>query len=473
MNRLASSVAVPVTARRLLASLSAALCLVAAPSFALEVPNPTVIPMPVTVPLGDPSRDYPQMATQLDLARYGFVEEEFFFEGTARRFQIPTQGTGSVISSGHPYRTRMIVRRPTSQARFNGTVIVEWLNVTSGYNLDALWLSSYDHFLREGYAWVGVSAQRVGVQGDNGGLTTWSPTRYGTLDVTDGGTILDDSLSYDIFAQAAQAINRPGPVKPLGNLKPELVIATGASQSERYLARYYNAVHPLMYQFDGFLMYLGVGGKFRTDLTTKIIKVNTENDVILLGEYAARQPDSNTLRTYEVAGTSHVGFSDPNLRGELLVRDGLPISDTTNCARPSLSRVPTAHVLNASFEHLVDWVRGRATPPKAKPLTVLSTSPVTLARDEYGNALGGIRLAQHEVATATNTGVNAGPGFCFLLGSHEPFSEETLRNLYWTHSQYVSQVSKVARANVRAGFVLPRDANETIRQAAQSDVARP
>jgi len=96
------------------------------------------------------------------------------------------------------------------------------------------------------------------------------------------------------------------------------------------------------------LLYLGVGRLLRTDLHTKVIKVNTENDILFLYEYFARQPDSDHLRTYEVAGASHVGFSDPNLRGELLVRDGLPIADTRRPAdclhsmRPPLSE-PYSH----------------------------------------------------------------------------------------------------------------------------------
>lgn len=464
--------AVPERARRLLAALSAALLLTAGHSFAASVPTPQVTPVPVTVPLGDASRDYPQMATQLNLARYGYLEQEFFFQGTATRYQTPALATGSVISSGHPYKTRMIVRRPASNKRFNGTVIVEWLNVTSGFNLDALWLSSYDHLLREGYAYVGVSAQRVGVQGNNGGLTTWSPRRYGGLDVTDSGTILDDSLSYDIFSQAAQAMRAPGAVNPLGNLVPRRVIATGASQSESYLVRYHNSVHPLTPQFDGYLLYLGTGGTLRTDLTPKVLKVNTENDVLLLGEYAARQPDSEKLRIYEVAGTSHVGFTDPNLRGELLVRDNLPTSDTTTCDRPALSHIPTGHVLNASFDHLLRWINRGIQPPTARPLVVLSTQPVTLARDAYGNAQGGIQLPEHAVATATNTGLNSGPGFCFLLGSHEPFDDATLKNRYWTHGLYVAQVTKAVAANLKAGYITPFDGAQSIKQAVRSDVAR-
>lgn len=42
-------------------------------------------------------------------------------------------------------------------------MLVEWKNVTPGYNFDVHWIASRDYITREGYAWVGVSAQRVGV----------------------------------------------------------------------------------------------------------------------------------------------------------------------------------------------------------------------------------------------------------------------------------------------------------------------
>ena len=53
------------------------------------------------------------------------------------------------------------MRRPVDATDFNGTVLMEWQNVTAGYDLDALWNPL--HTTRAGYAWIGVSAQRVGV----------------------------------------------------------------------------------------------------------------------------------------------------------------------------------------------------------------------------------------------------------------------------------------------------------------------
>src|SRR5690625_3049122 len=151
---------------------------------------------------------YPFFATYLDLAGAGYVEEEFYLTGEADGYATD----GTLVATGIPYRTRIIVRRPASPARFNGTVLMEWQNVTAGYDLDALWDS--ERVIRSGHAWVGVSAQRVGVDQ----LKGWSPARYGNLDVTGQGAFLADELSYDTFAQAGATMRQANGVDPMGGL---------------------------------------------------------------------------------------------------------------------------------------------------------------------------------------------------------------------------------------------------------------
>ena len=456
------------------------LCLAAAmaaavhwPARADTVPNPLVTgPIPVRAPLGDASHDYPQLASQVDLARFGYLEQEFFFEGAANRYNTPTLATGSVIDGGHHYKSRMIVRRPMFPRQFNGTVIVEWVNVTSGYNFDAMWELSYDQLMREGYAYVGVSAQRVGVQQPPYGLTAWSPVRYGTLDVTDGGKLTHDELSYDIFSQAAEAIRHPVGVDPLGGLKAKRIIAGGVSQSEGRLVTYYNSIHPLADAYDAFFLHLGIGGKLRQDIATKVFKVNTENDVLLLGEAAARQPDSATLHTWEIAGASHVGYDLMQFRLQLINRDKLAIPNTA-CNKPALSHVPTEQAMNAVYGHLVRWMEHDIAPPAAPRIELSSVTPAVAVRDSFGNALGGIQLAELAVPTATDTGVNTGAGsFCILYGSHEPFDAARLASLYPSHGTYVSRVARVTEENLEAGYIVPFDAAKTISEAARSDIGK-
>ena len=81
-------------------------------------PIPVVTgPIPQTAP-GDASHNYSFFSSNHDLAGHGYVEEEFFIQGTANRYTTPNQtnpdatSTGTIISSGNPYKTRIVVRRP-------------------------------------------------------------------------------------------------------------------------------------------------------------------------------------------------------------------------------------------------------------------------------------------------------------------------------------------------------------------------
>lgn len=424
---------------------------------------PTVSgPIAATVPAGDASHDYPFFATSADLKAAGYVEQEFFIAGTARQYETPAGATGRALDPAYPFKTRVVVRRPADASRFNGTVILEWNNVTAGHDLDIDWFQSYDYFMRAGYAWIGVSAQRVGVEA----LKEWSPRRYASLDVTNGGNIINDALSYDIFASVAQAVRSPGTIALLGGLKADRIFATGHSQSAGRLATYVNAVHPLSPVFDAVVLH-GGGGRVRTDLTIKVWKLLSETDVIG-SQAASRQPDTASFRTWEVAGDSHVDQQFVAMSRPLGSRDGLTNPPVT-CERPPFSHVPFHYVMNAAFDHLVRWVRDGIAPPSAPPIDVSAVGPpAVVVRDDAGNARGGIRLAEHAVPTGINTGQNSGPGFCRLYGSHVEFDAAILTSLYPTHAAYVAAVKAATDKNVAAGFLLRADGDRTIAAAVRS-----
>jgi hypothetical protein len=441
------------------------------------VPNPVVTgPIPALAAPGDASHNYPFFSTAVDLVAAGYIEEEFFFEGTANRYNMPPLTTATILDSGHPYRTRMIVRRPASASGFNGIVVMEWQNVTAGYDFDAGWVGASDYYIRRGFAWIGVSAQHVGIDQPVTGLRYWSPTRYGTLDVTQGGAILNDALSYDIFSQAAQAVRSPAGVSPLGGLYANLVLAAGVSQAAiRGLAPYYNSIQPLAGVFDGFLLVSG-GGLLRTDLTVKAFKGLSESDVATGGnQVGVSQPDSDHFRTWEVAGTSHLDHSFQQAVFPLQVRDSVTqIPANPPCTLPAFSRIPFQYVMNAATGHIIAWVQYNTAPPTAPQITRDLASPTMIARDSFGNALGGIRLSQHAVPTAVNTGVNSPANtFCRLFGSYQPFDQPTLHTLYRNHGAYVSEVSNVTDGNVSNGFLVQEDADVTIQEAAHSEIGKP
>ncbi|MBI4901995.1 MAG: hypothetical protein HY820_00060 [Acidobacteria bacterium] len=364
----------------------------------------------------------------------------------------------------------MVVRRPASPEPFSGVVWVEWQNVTLQRDADAVWAMSHEHLIRRGYAWVGVSAQRAGIHSPASGLKTWCPTRYGTLDVTENGAILDDALSYDIFSQAAQAIRTPAGVDPMGGLEVKLLLAVGGSQSATRLANYYNSIQSLASVVDGFVLASG-GGLLRTDLAVKMFKLLSETE-IAGNQTALRQPDSDRFRRWEAAGSSHVSFRMQEEIGKLEARDIGPTPPPA-CDRPPLSRIPTHFLLNAAMDHMVRWVRDNIPPPGSPEIEVTALGPpVVIARDLHGNALGGIRLSQHTVPTATNAGVNSGPGTCALSGSYQPFHIFTVNDLYPDQLTYVTQVIQVTLDNLKAGYLVPEDAVTTISDVVDSGVGK-
>ena len=436
-----------------------------------ETPNPTITgPIKSEGIPGVAAHNYTFFATNNDLATLGYVEEEFFIQGTANRYDTPAQATGTVVEKDHPYKTRIVVRRPANAKRFNGTVLVEWYNVTNNFDAENMWFFAWEQMLRAGYAWVGVSTQQAGVAA----LKTFSMERYGSMDVNHGGTVGMDALSYDIFSQAGQAIKKSKGVDVLGGLKPAHVLAIGESQSANRLSTYVNSIHPLAGVFDGFVLLSTLNQKIRTDTPVPVWKISAEYDVEA-GEASARQPDANLFRSWEIAGTAHV---DQHLRAN---REPLELRDigtsseaamSPRCGIPTVgTRTPMHYVIAAALDLMVRWVDKKTLPPAAPPLTATSTTrPIALSRDAHGLAMGGIRLADVAVPIGLNKGTNTGPGACARWGYYQSFDINTLNKLYPNHQAYVTAVERVTNENLKAGYVLKADADRAIRAAKESSI---
>lgn len=458
-----------------------------------DVPIP-IVTRPASDPNGSANRNYPFFATDLDLAGRGYVEEEFFVSGRANVYSTPSlvggiglgspTGTASVISSNHPYRTRMVVRRPAEAGRFNGTVVVEWINTSGQFDVEALWFRNHEFFMREGYAWVGISVQDQGISRAPNGLKVWSPLRYSTLDVTDGGTVAAEGLSYDILAQGMQAVRRNPAV--LGHLPVRRVLVAGVSQSAGRLALYLNSVHPLNPVADGAILIIG-GQQVRTDLDIPVIKVLSESEFI--GPASANQvcssaappapcgtslqPDSDKFRLWSVSGVSHSDWESGIVRNAIVRRDMPNANLYDSCTYPSRSRIQGHYVIGMAIAAMRRWLDTGIPPAQAPLITMASTSPVPKeVRDANGNVLGGIRLASFDVAVALSTGDNAGPGLCFLNGTQVPFTRAKLDAMYPSHEEYVRTVTRAANANIQSGFLLAADANELVNDAAATVVGK-
>jgi hypothetical protein len=438
-------------------------------------------------------------ATSFDLADVGYRQDEFFISGPATAYAnvgpLGSDGRWSVTAAGTAdYKTRIVVYRPIDPKDFNGTVAVEWLNVSGGLDAAPDWITAHTEMIREGYAWVGVSAQFVGVEGMGsiapglGGLKVTDPERYGSL-VHPG-----DSFSYDIFSQAGQAVRGASSIDPLDGLRPKRVIALGESQSAFRLVTYINAIDPRDRVYDGYFVHSRGGGSaplsqapepaidapevvlFRDDVRVPVMLLQTETDLINLGYLPDRQPDGRLFRLWEVAGTSHadvytlgVGFSD--VGGDPVVAEVVevssPIPGIIDCDRP-VNSGPQHFVVKAALHALERWVATGATPPRAPRLEVAGEEFVL---DEFGNVRGGIRTSYVDVPIATLSGLGqSGGGFCFIFGTTELFDEATLDELYPDHEAYVAAVDEATDRAVRARFVLRPDAELIVEAAERSDV---
>ena len=435
-----------------------------------------------------PTIGTPMSATAMPLKTYDYEEKEYFIQSTASRYRIKDKmKDAQFIDSGYPYTTRILVRKPNNPAKFNGTVIVEWLNVSLDQDVDFVFGATRELIVRDGYAWIGVSVQRNGIEA----MKKWNPKRYDALNVTvsnidplDGSEIDPadpqimavgaDVLAWDIFSQIGQMASSNAP-EIMGNLKVKKVIAAAESQSTLKVSTYYNSIQPLHHVYEGFLFY-DRSGLLRTDLDAKTIAIGTEIFTALMG-YPS-QEDTDHQRWWEVNGASHFSldeienYVDPFIKRDGAFRDvhgkALNLSEITAkngpCTPSTIySRVPNGDIMKAALKSLNTWINGGKAPKNAPRFIVDAQNKYV--RDVNGQILGGIRTAAQDAPIATNAGIGKGPWFCGPSGNHVDFTKQEFCKRYGNHDNFVSRVKAVVNANVNDGFVLPEEAQKTIHEA--------
>jgi hypothetical protein len=421
----------------------------------------------------------PITAQPMDLAQHGYVEQELFASGTAHAFRStsdPSDGRWSVVpTTSASYRTRILVRRPEDPSRFSGTVVVEWLNESAGESSPD-WDFFNPELMSAGDAYVGVSAQVLGVEGGSPllgtggetgrGLVHEDPARYGTLNHP------GDEYSFDMFAQIGLGV-RADDQRVLGSLRPRHVVATGESQSAYFLTTFADALQPRTHAFDGLFIHsrgdsgapldgssisTSSGGlRIRTDLTVPVFMFETQTDLIELGYASAQQPNTSRIRTWEVAGTSH---ADAYLAGGA--------ASLLGCPAP-VNSGPQHEVAQAAFAAFTKWVVNGTAPPSPAPFKLSKRHPATLALDRFGNVIGGVRTPAVDVPVSTLSG-SPPPGasaLCSLFGSTTPFSGQMLVSLYHSSAGYLAKFRASLDQAVSQGYVLSADRQALLAQAQQ------
>jgi Alpha/beta hydrolase domain len=505
--------------------------------------QPTVTEIPAGSGLhGFPYDAVPQTPTipsapYIPLSEDGYAEREFTMSGTANIFR-ENGNEGCVFfcstawnSSGEwkvavsqanvPYTTRLLIRYPTNPAKFNGTVVFEWLNDTTGGDQDPVWAELYHELVNNGYAYVGVTAQRPGMKD----LATWDPERYGSLGDS------NDGESYEIFTQAANVVKADSATL-LGGLTPKVLIGAGDSQSAFRVDTYVNAIQPVSHAFNGFLAIgrsavtapIGEGlistspfpALIRTNSTTPFIQLNTQGDIEELDAAAARQPDNNYLRTWELAGASHIDAHEAAYETETIAHEepnvevpsctfGTPIEGTGTAldGHNQTDNMPLFEVEDAALAALQKWITSGTQPahsPQISALPGLFDLYYLVSKNKYGIAEGGIHMPDAQVPVEDYSAINFAnvneedlsqtaiqseledvfttletggisnealrdEGLCLLSGYFTDLPSSTLTSLYPTTASYASKFAAAAKAEVAAGFMTEEDATAAIANA--------
>lgn len=498
----------------------------------------------VTGPIASTDTNFPFGAEGFDVqppVPKGYVVEEFFFSGTGNLYEYTPTGFRVVTPcparatqgcTNIPYTTRMLVKRPANPNKFSGTVVIEALNPSAGFDIAAVWDRSIEHFVRNGDIFIGWSSKSVIVNA----LKNWNPARYAGLNWTydpftpgsNSGTY--DGITFDIAAQIGALIKTNGPNSPIHGYKVKRVIESGFSQDGGFTFTQADIFHAIERMpgggniYDGYIP-MGTNGPSNINFgltpagalpatdprrhmqprDVPVIHSDTETEVFI-GTLTPtgllyRRPDSDDLndryRLWEVPGGSHVSndLQDEVPTLQLDAAQNLheqpadlaplgcthqqfvngPVKGVDGVISPN--DFPFSSVQNAAFAAMVQWIDSNTPPPRADRIQVdTSTTPVHIVRDSFGNALGGVRTPFLDVPISSYTPFDTVAhtttfsGFCILYGYNIPFSHDQLSTLYNNHGDYVSQFVHSLNDVVAQGFWLKPDANEAMQRAVHADV---
>jgi Alpha/beta hydrolase domain len=372
---------------------------------------------------------------------FPYVTEEFYIEGTAKDM---------------PYRTRIIVRRPTDPSTFSGVVVAEALHA-GGRSLVFEW--SRVSILTRRHMFVEIVHSPANITL----LKTFNAERYGSLRIEMGQT-------NDVIAQAGMLIKSG--TGPFAAYKAQKITLMGTSASSGTV-RNYLADHANLRManggpiFDGFLLTSTNGNTPLPIVDVPMIQMPTQTEVVTWAakgiEY--RRPDSdepgNRFRLYEVAGMPHNNSREN------------PAFQNDPCTLP-VTDFPAGAFTALALNYLVDWITTGKTPPHGAPIAVdqnTTNDGSALALDEHGNAKGGIRNIWVDVPTATNGVFGKGKTeaqdrLCQLAGTKVPLPEATLKKLYPNKNEYVKKVERRLNELVAQGWFLAEYADVVRRDAA-------
>ncbi len=467
----------------------------------------------------------------------GYVQEEYFISGTTNEYELADPAnTGSfavqVRTTGLPYTTRILVRRPADSSQFSGNVVVEFMNPSGGYDIATAWACYWNQIMRNGDVWVGVTCKKTIVystcSGFPQGLKVFNPARYAALSFTK-----DRAQAWDIFTQLGALLKSSNPSNPLvaagfdlANVK---LIGHGYSQTGGYLITYINFFHKDAkigdsFIYDGYLASSAAGPIWINDdgmdlclpamsfgpypstdprrviqpCGVPVIHTLTETEIALptedLNAIVTRRADSDTypdlFRRYEIPGACHMTVGSVGPSNEDKCKTMWYVCPW--CCNGTPSDFPSYYIYNGILLNIETWVRDGTLPPKADRIS--TTAVNTVIRDAYGNAMGGVRTPYVDVPIKRyypySLGCPTCPNYsslcasnppnicascsfwCSIMGTITPFSHTTLETLYGSHDGYVDKFNESTQELWKDDWITKADRQTMKLSAAKSDVLK-
>lgn len=389
-------------------------------------------------------------------AKYGYEAKEYFVSGTA--------------SNGQAYKTRIVVRKPKDNSKFNGLILAESMHPSGNP-----WVF---HFVQ-------VYAMNSGVIGLEM-LTSASPGLVASNDARYKDLVLPTGTANDIIAQVGALMKSDHKDNPLNGLTVRKMVLTGSSASAGVATQYLTNAHMAMRLsdmkpiYDAFMPTSANGQIPELDVPTILVPTMRET----FQGRGTTQPDNDKLRVYEFAGMAHI---DSRFAGAYY---------PDPCKYP-ISRYPMGVMMAVALDKLFAWVDKGVVPPHADRFYVdfnpdnkpeLDRKNGTLlAFDEVGNVRGGIRNTYVDVPTKSfhvpnegadppvpnanpwiaNRGVQGINQLCGLGNYETALPKEQLKKLYKDSKNYQNQVAKRYDELVKQGWALPVYKDLVVAEAAR------
>src|SRR5688572_24189362 len=399
--------------------------------------TPPAISAEVTGP-GKPFESLMELKPTDDMAHFGYTAHEYLVSGTA---------------NGQPYKTRIVIRRPSNPARFSGLVLTESMHPSGN-----AWMFHFTHVYTMTSGHIGLDV----LTSTAVPFTELNPERYKDLQVLPG-------QATEILAQVGALMKSKQADNPLNGLPLRRMILAGTSASAAVVVNYLNG--HMVYRlpdmkpiYDGFLP-TSTGATIR-QIDVPMIQVPTMTEV-MSGTATARQDGDapgDQFRVYEFAGMAHIDSRDA-------------AAYYPNPCKLPISRFPMAAYMSVALDHLWKWVDAGTVPPRADRFLVDRNEAIDgslMALDEHGNPRGGIRNPYVDVPAKAYAVRNSGASppipnahpfvasrtpqaqaqLCGLAGYEVPLSAAQLKKLYKDPKSYRARVEKRLDELTKQGWSL-------------------